>query len=364
MSNWKVQTITDAYQERLPVRYAVTGMIEIPSISIIYGAPSTLKSMFLLDLGMNLVRGNPWLKNEDGIPSKLTVKTPVLWVDFDNGKRRTADRVKAVGKHYGATAKDDFFYISMPVGGLDMSNLNSYQELEDAISECIASGGVVVVDNLGCVLGNIDENSHGMASIMSNFRVLSERHQIAFVIIHHQRKGKGDSAGRAGDSLRGHSSIEAALDLALLVEREEGSNRVNIRATKTRGYEVKPFSAYFRSIGDELELKEAWFVGLDSNSIERRTEKAVLKFLRQGEKNKGKLEELCKAEDAKITPTRVDAAIASLLKTGLIGEKKGDRKEKIFFLRDAEQMQLHYNPEIVPTASSLGEHENPATEEA
>jgi hypothetical protein len=349
MSNWKIETLHDAYQDRPPVRFAVKGLIEIPSLNIIYGAPSTLKSMLVLDLCINLVTGDLWLKSDDSVAAKRTEKTAVLWVDFDNGGRRTRDRVSAVGKHYKVPEGENFFYVTMPVGGLDMKRLASYKELEDAIKEFLPAGGVVVIDNLGYVLGDVDENSHAMAQIMSNFRTIAERSDIAFIIIHHQRKSNGGQR-RAGDSLRGHSCIEAALDLAILVEREENSSRVQLRATKVRGFDVRPFGAQYFYQGDEEELREAWFAGLDSDGIERRTEKLIIKFLAENEKNKMQLEKLCKTEDTRATPLQLSNALQRLMLAGKVGERPGNKKEKLYFLKTGRQIEIHFSDEIKPTA--------------
>ncbi len=54
---------------------------------------------------------------------------------------------------------------------------------------------------------------------MAGLRHIAEERDIAVKVIHH--KSKCDRL-RAGDSLQGPSSIESALDLALLVEREGG----------------------------------------------------------------------------------------------------------------------------------------------
>ena len=64
---------------------------------------------------------------------------------------------------------------------------------------------------------------------MAHLRQLSERVDGVVIPIHHQRKDHGNG-GRAGDRLRGHSSIEAAVDLALLVEREEVSSEITIKS--------------------------------------------------------------------------------------------------------------------------------------
>jgi hypothetical protein len=58
-------------------------------------------------------------------------------------------------------------------------------------------------------------------------------------LIHHQRKSaaNGDANGiRKGETLRGHSSIEASLDLALLVERKQGEDLIAILPTKVRDF--------------------------------------------------------------------------------------------------------------------------------
>jgi len=73
---------------------------------------------------------------------------------------------------------------------------------------------------------------------MANLRDIAEHTGAAVFVIHHARKG-GSNGGREGDRLRGHSSIEASLDLALIVERE--ADNVVIQSTKTRDDPVKPF---------------------------------------------------------------------------------------------------------------------------
>ncbi len=114
-------------------------------------------------------------------------------------------------------ATTPLYYVSMPVPWLDASDPLQVDLLVARLDKLAAR--LLVVDNLGTVLGEADENSAEMARVMSNFRRLAEHTGAAVVILHHQRKGNGFK-GRAGDTLRGHSSIEAALDLALLIQRE------------------------------------------------------------------------------------------------------------------------------------------------
>jgi AAA domain len=142
----------------------------------------------------------------------------------------------------GLTPSVPLHYVSMPSPWLDASHPIGLAPLEAEIEHYQAQ--VIVIDNLLLIKGSIEENSAGMGVVMAYLRQLTERYTCVVIPIHHQRKDHG-TGGRSGDRLRGHSSIEAALDLALLVEREDGSNTVTVRSTKTRGADVAPFGAMF-----------------------------------------------------------------------------------------------------------------------
>jgi AAA domain len=77
---WPVHTLADAYRPRPPLRYVVDGLFPLPSLSIVYGAPGTLKSLLLADMGVCVAAGLPWLPaipNVCGM-ARSTVQTPVL----------------------------------------------------------------------------------------------------------------------------------------------------------------------------------------------------------------------------------------------------------------------------------------------
>jgi len=185
-----------------------------------------------------------------------------LWCDFDNGKRRTDERFEALAKARNLPETTPLYYVSMPTPWLDAGDFLSVEELVQRIKRLGAK--LVVVDNLGTVTGKADENSAEMIQVMSNLRYVAENAGATIITIHHQRKSSG-IAGRSGEMLRGHSSIEAALDLALLVEREEHSDVITIRSTKTRDVDVFPFGAqfdYVQRLGSN-ELATAKFLGIE-----------------------------------------------------------------------------------------------------
>jgi hypothetical protein len=159
----------------------------------------------------------------------------------------------------------------MPSPWLDASNQAAMEALAERVRRYQI--GFLICDNLGVTAGGHDENAAEMAPIMSNWRGLAESENLAIALVHHPTKGK--DVKRDGDRLRGHSSIEASLDLALYIEREERSESVTIRSTKTRGADVKPFGAMFtysHKIGTNV-LESARFYGLEVEDL--KSEEAI-----------------------------------------------------------------------------------------
>lgn len=261
--NWPIYTLVDSYTPRAPLKFAIEGIFMMPSLNVVYGAPGSLKSMLMADACMCVATGKPWLPGLlDDSQAIKTLQTNVLWIDFDNGKRRTDERFDAIGRAHGAPPTTPFFYVSMPMPWLDLSKMGMVTDLIATISSLDAR--FVVIDNLGVVSGDCDENTTEMIQVMGNLRLIAERTDASITTIHHQRKmqGKADSR-RQGDSLRGHSSIEASLDLALQVERETNATIISIRATKARGPDVQPFGAMFdyEQMSGTKELARAQFFG-------------------------------------------------------------------------------------------------------
>lgn len=262
---WEEQllTLVDAYKPRPPLEYVVSGLFPIPSLSVVYGPPGAFKSMFLADLALCVAAGLPFLEPlpDSGATgtTRATKQVSVLWLDFDNGPRKTHERFEAVGRAHGLPENAPVLYLSMPNPWLDAS-------CDEEVDELIAllnnhDIGLLVIDNLTSISGKVEENTAAMAGVMTNLRRLSESANAAVVVIHHQRKGNGEK-GNAGDQLRGHSSINAAIDLALKVERKQNAEAITVESTKTRGEDVWPFHAAFaREKKPDGELKTARFYG-------------------------------------------------------------------------------------------------------
>jgi len=366
---WQVLSLVDAYAPRDPVQYAVEGLFEIPSLNIVYGAPGTLKSMLLADLCVCIAGGLDWLpeivkvvKQEDSnepdttdvksldflsdvsveipVPSraktvepKTTTQATTFWIDFDNGRRRTDERMEALARSRGLPEDAPFYYVVMPSPWLDGSDDGSIDGLIWQIKTLEAK--VVVVDNLRVVSGRGDENSAEMSSVMTGFRRVAEETGTAVILIHHQRKG-GSEKGRLGDSLRGHSSIEASIDLAILVHREpEDGDTLVLQSTKTRGVDVKPFGAqfYFQHRPNTKEMADAFFVGVPIETKTGKTNEAIREIVeREQPINQSTLIQSVKELLPEVGKHYIRDSITWMADNELLTVKEGPKNAKLYEL--------------------------------
>ena len=335
--NWPFFNLSNAYEERPPLEYIVGNIFQLPSLSIVFGSPGSFKSFLLADLACCVASGKNWLPpfgdpNGKGQP---VIQGCAVWIDFDNGQRRTLDRFKALGTAMGLPNDVPLRFTSMPFPGFDARDENQITELQVIIEEQHAK--LVIFDNLATISGNADENSAEMAKIFFNFRRLSDNTGTAIVVIHHPRKGSTHQ-GRMGDRLRGHSSIEAAIDLALYIERSGDSLSVEIKPTKVRGSLVESFFARFDFQNDQNgQLTRARFFSTTGslNTQDVKVRDVIWEALADGKLNKGDLtsraNELLKDSDAKkvgINP--IGKIIESMHDQGFLNMSKGDNNAHLF----------------------------------
>jgi len=328
---WVPFTLKDCYQERDPIKHIAGNVFDQGSLNVVYGSPGTLKSFLLADLFLCVAAGKPWLQpapwQSDNTGNGLqTMQTPGLWLDFDNGQRRTLDRFSALGKGHNLPDSLDINIYSMPSPWLKADDLLSVEGLIKRAKG--KQAGLIVIDNLGSVRGEVDENSAAMTGTMSNLRRLADETGAAVILIHHQRKSNG-ILGRVGESLRGSSSIEAALDTALQVEREPGSQSVTITATKDRGVPVLPFMAEFTF---ETESNKARFFGLaiEDMKSDLAIEREVLDALKRAPLNKSDLTKAIKDVLPDIGLNRIRNSIDRLSGSNRINLSQGNHGAKVY----------------------------------
>jgi len=187
--------------------YLVKGILPATGISACYGASGSGKTFLVTDLGINLSLGVDWY-------GRKAKKCPVTFVVLE-GSGGLSKRLQAWEKHFGKTIPDTF---KVFVATFSLMNSRDITELVTEIKNRGQSSGLVVIDTLNQASPGADENSSkDMGLIIQNAQRLSRETNCHIMLVHHT--GKDASKG-----LRGHSSLIAALDVALEVKRE-GSRR-------------------------------------------------------------------------------------------------------------------------------------------
>jgi hypothetical protein len=282
--SWKFFSLEEAYKPLPALEWVVDGFIARPSITIFFGAPKMLKSLFVQDLVTCTASGSNWLP---GLPGKCNHKgyptnpTPALWLDFENGARRMKERFSAFGRALKLPADTKIWCTSMPLPWLDASRLEQIGDLMQRIQNYQA--GLVVIDHLTQIVGVVDENSSLMARIVGNLRSMVEELNLSLILLHHQIKGATRMGVMSSESLRGHGSILASCDLACLIERNENNrDQVLIKPVAVRGSVVDSFSAIFtykQKDDGSQDLEEARFWGIEAEKLEDQAEAAVIDIL-------------------------------------------------------------------------------------
>lgn len=330
-------TLEHAFQERPPLEYAIDGIFPIPSLSIVYGAPGDFKSMLLMDAAICVATGTRWLVDDAGNQDTgwATRQLPTFWYDYDNGRRRCHERFNALAKGHNITPSSNvpLYYLSLPEPPLTATSL---EWIEGCFKPALDQYGIqfLCIDNLSTIANNLDENSIEMTRVMFSLRAFIEKHNIACVIIHHERKGNG-AKDRAGESLRGHSSINATIDLALQVKRDRKHHKVTVRSTKSRGIDVAQLEARFafESRPDkELELARFYSHGSGVSSREDLLRSAVLEAFEENEEvNQSKLVEYLGTKQRSAKDKRLEA-ISDLVKAGTLTVRNGRNNSRIYRL--------------------------------
>jgi hypothetical protein len=299
-----------------------------------------MKSMLVADMAVCIVAGLDWLPGCMGGGQGIEVeKGAVLWLDMDNGKKRTDARIDALCKARKMDIDSPVYYLSMPVPSLLLNDIDALIALVELGRDDLHIS-TIIIDNLGLITGDVEENSAGMAQVMGYMRILAERTEAAVILIHHQRKG-GAAGGRAGDALRGHSSIEAAVDLALQIVREPGEQEIVIQSTKTRGVDVPTVRARFNyehKTGTN-DLAVAWFDGVEGARGENPVRMVILDVLADYPQGitKGRLVDIVQKEmGGDVGVNRIRNWVADMVGvTGEIEERTGNNNAKILVLNDA-----------------------------
>lgn len=181
-----------------PVKWRLKGILPYEGLAAVYGPSGSGKSFLALDQAAAISEGFDWFG------SRTTIST-VVYVALE-GESGFKNRVAAWELENNRPLPSNMYMVMQPF------QLAKTEDIE-ALSAAIPHGSVVYVDTLNRAAPTSDENSSKeMGEILQGCKRLQVLIGGLVVLIHHT--GKDASRGA-----RGHSSLFAALDGGIEVER-------------------------------------------------------------------------------------------------------------------------------------------------
>lgn len=211
-------------------KWIIKDIIDVNSLSCIFGAPGSMKSFLAIDMGLCIASDKAWHGHD------TERSGPVFYICGEgyNGIRK---RVNA-WREYNEVGLDEVpFYASNT--SIQILENDSIGKLNGAIEGLVSEHGnpsLIIVDTLNRNFGDGDENSTGdMTRFVAKLDLIKNRYGCAVLIIHHT--GLKD-AKRA----RGASALQAALDWEYLVKKDK-TGTVTLTCTKSKDFdEPEPMS--------------------------------------------------------------------------------------------------------------------------
>jgi len=219
----KFNLIGSSELEKLPpLAWRVAGVFPSTGIVGLYGASGSGKSFLAFDFAAAVASGTDWF-------GRKVEATSVVYIVLENDGG-FPQRVSAWEQHNNRKMPSTLKLIMEPF------NLTSDADIA-ALAEVIPSGSVVIIDTLNRAAPTVDENSsQGMGRILEASKSLQMQTAGLVVLVHHT--GKDESRGA-----RGHSSLYAALDAAILVSLKSGKREWSLHKAKDdRDGDAFPFS--------------------------------------------------------------------------------------------------------------------------
>jgi len=185
-----------------PLRWIIDSVLPESGLAAIYGEPGSGKTFLAIDLAARISSGaGNWF-------GRNVSQRPVVYMALEGG-RGIRQRLAAWDLHNGFKAEK----IRVLLGALQLQDATAVDALIAALTEQCASGTVVIIDTLAQATLGADENSGlDMGNALGVAQSIAAALNGLVIFVHHS--GKDASRG-----LRGHSSLNAAMDAVIAVHR-------------------------------------------------------------------------------------------------------------------------------------------------
>lgn len=224
-----------------PMRWLVRGVLPIDGLAALYGPSGSGKSFLVLDVAAAVAGGAyEWF-------GRRVTKCPVTYCALE-GEAGMGKRVNAWSVHHNKPVPDCLRFITQPFDLLDGGDV---AELAKAVQVAGGAGGLVILDTLNRAAPGADENSSvDMGNIIAAAKRLQTLTGGLVLLVHHT--GKDATKG-----LRGHSSLYAALDGAIEVNKTDSRREWSVAKSKDdETGSLHPFRLEVVSVGTDDDGEE------------------------------------------------------------------------------------------------------------
>ncbi|ARN80686.1 AAA family ATPase [Methylocystis bryophila] len=198
--------------------WLIKHVLPLQGLAAIYSKPGSFKSFIAFHIALCVALGRAW-------GGRRVAQAAVVYIGAEGAaglRKRKAGYQIAEPDLPGDLP---FALISAaPNLGSDNGDLSA---LIAAIESANLEPGLIVIDTLSRTMGAGDENGAGMTAFIANAGALAEHFKALVLIVHHS--GLGDDK-----RLRGHSSLNGALDAQILCERAEGDLAATLTLQKLK----------------------------------------------------------------------------------------------------------------------------------
>jgi hypothetical protein len=181
-----------------PLNWRIKGVLPSEGLAALFGPSASGKSFLALDMAAAIVQGRSWFGNR-------TSSATVVYVALE-GEGGFKNRVTAWERENLSPIPTALNFVMQPF------KINDPEDVDD-LAAVVPKGSAIFIDTLNRAAPLADENlSRDMGEILEGAKRLQIATAGLVVLVHHTGKD-------VGKGLRGHSSLFAALDAAIQVER-------------------------------------------------------------------------------------------------------------------------------------------------
>lgn len=310
---WQVHRASGLAEPPRPREWLLEGLIFRGQISMWYGPPGIRKSLLLADACAAMATGQNWLVRRSFqqdhaslMTFHATRKARILWLDYDNGEFETEIRIRAALAARDGLQGAEFCYMSETTPWLALDNASHVRRIIRMALDVGAD--VIVIDALGMVLGQVDENSPDVAKVIANLKEIRSETGAAIVCIHHPSKMGANNDKSTTYNAAGSAKFSNFFEWSIELRAGEEAGTIVGTVVKHRGWakatkfaaelDYKHFDKERPELAHELSSFKFYPAAIESAGEKRTTliRETACTLLAQSPLNQSALIEAIKAE--------------------------------------------------------------------